>query len=128
MLGHDKLFKILRKLAKQDKWYIVYMQSKELGNLRLFANDTDFTFMQLLFLNYLSFYSSLFFDISMGDVSQIVLENDIYEDSYNLYRNEKRLKQNDKAETKAPKEAPKNNFEEQVLAKRTEWLLRRPKK
>ena len=58
---------IIRELAKNNYWQTIYSQSKE-TSLQLFKNRTEFTYIQITFLNYLSFYSSLFLDVAMGEV------------------------------------------------------------
>ncbi len=82
---------IIRELAKNNYWQTIYSQAKE-TSLQIFKNRTEFTFIQIAFLNYLGFYSSLFLDVTMGEVEEIVLDNDIYEDSYMYFKRKSRLK------------------------------------
>lgn len=79
---------LIRKLAKSNYWQTIYSSSKELG-FRLFKNDFDFTYIQMLFLRYLNFYYSLYVEIDMGEVKEIVLTDDIYEDAYMFAKNKK---------------------------------------
>lgn len=83
-----QLTEYIRKLAKSDYYQSLYSIGKEM-NLQLFNNKTDFTQLQMMFLKYINFYSNLFADIALGDVDELVLENDIYEDSYMMYKNKK---------------------------------------
>ena len=78
---------IIRKLAKEIKSLNLFSASKEINGIKLFHNDTDLSKIQELFISYLYFYYNLNMDISMEKVSKKVLENEIYEDSYSLYRN-----------------------------------------
>ena len=107
----------LRKLAKSDYWQSIYSLSKE-HTIKLFFNDNDFSEIQFDFLKYLNFYSSLFTDIALGEVNELVLENTIYEDSYMLYKN--------KADKK---KLPRGNYQENnVLANNTvQWIFKKPK-
>ena len=84
----DVIEKIVRELAKSHYWQTVYNNAKELG-LKLFKNDTDFTSLQIMFLNYLNFYGVINMDIALNEVSDKVLDNFIYEDAYMYYRTKK---------------------------------------
>jgi hypothetical protein len=84
---------ILRSLAKNNYWQTLYSLSKE-GSLRVFYNDTDLSDLQFSFLKYLNFYSSLFFDVAMGDITDDVFKDEIYEDSYLMHKNKKDKKNN----------------------------------
>jgi len=70
-----------RKLAKSSYWQNMYSAAKEL-NMSLFKNNTDLTQIQSLFLSFLSFHYTIKFDIALGEVNPVVLENPIYEDAY----------------------------------------------
>lgn len=83
------ILKILRKMAKDNYWQILYQHTKE-GNLSLFKNNYDLTSLQIKFLNDLSMFNIILLDISMGDVDDIVLMDDIYIDAYMYYRRKKR--------------------------------------
>ena len=88
----DELPGIIRKLAKQPYWQSVFSLAKEsIGGTQILQNTRDFTYYQMMFINDLSFYSSLYYDIAMGEVSDSVLDNVIYEDAWYYYRTEKRL-------------------------------------
>lgn len=84
--------KIIRELAKSNYWQTIYSQAKE-TSLQMFKNRTEFTYIQVTFLNHLGFYSSLFLDIAMGEVEEIVLDNEIYEDSYMYFKRKSRFKE-----------------------------------
>jgi hypothetical protein len=98
-----------RKLAKTNNYQLLFSMSKEYG-FRLFENARDFSYIQKLFINYLSFYSALNFDVSLGDVQEIVLDNEIYEDSYMYYKNIKKNKEKEKKQVNNPINA-------------TQWIL-----
>jgi|WetSurSiteA1Bulk_404760.scaffolds.fasta_scaffold01837_6 hypothetical protein len=125
LISHDKLFSLLHKLAKSNYWQTVYSQAKEISGLNLFKNNLDFTYLQLQFLAELSFCSSLYIDVMMGDVSEKVLENEIYSDSYAHYKNQQRKK--------SKKESKSDNFtkstsqlKEEVINK-NQWVFTKVK-
>lgn len=98
IFSFDELESIIRTLSKQNYWQSNYTMVKEgFSGVRLLYNDTDFTYYQMMFLSQLSFYSSLYYDIAMGEVSDRVFENSIYEDAYYHYRTEKRLNKTKRA-------------------------------
>lgn len=86
------LYKLLRKLAKSQKYQTIYGQCKESG-VSLFKNKADYTEFQLGFLQYLSFYASLHMDIYLNEVDEIVLDNEVYEDAYYHYKNKVKSKE-----------------------------------
>ncbi len=85
MLTHLDVIKTVRELAKGSYYQAVYKQAKEI-NIKLFENDTEFTDIQIHFMTFLSFYSNLYTDCAMGEVSELVLEDDIYADAYFAYK------------------------------------------
>jgi len=93
---------ILRSLAKSTKYQVIFNASKEIG-LKIFKNDTDFTALQILFLQFLFFYNSLYMDVAMDDVDEMVLEKFLYEDCYSLYKNKKKEKKDTVSEQKKDK-------------------------
>ncbi len=101
----DYLPGILRKIAKKDYWQTVYTMAKDyVGGTKLLLNDRDYTYYQMMFLGNLAFYSSLYYDIAMGEVSDRVMQDEIYEDAYHHYRNEKRLAKTKRADLFMDKE------------------------
>lgn len=98
---------LIRKLAKSNYYQSLFSYSKENG-VKLFKNDMELTEIQIMFLRYLSFYSSIFMDLALGDIDNRVLENDIYEDAYVMYRN-KNMTNKEKKEDSTEK--PKGNIQ-----------------
>jgi hypothetical protein len=78
---------VLRKIAKTDYYQMMY-STRDAG-FKIFENNIDLTFLQVFFLNYVIFYHNLYTDIALGEVSDLVLKDIIYEDSYTLFRNKK---------------------------------------
>ena len=80
---------LIRKLAKSAKHQNIFLASKEINGITLFRNNTDLSKMQEIYLSYLYFYYNLFSDIANDKVSKKVLDNNIYEDAYNIYKSKK---------------------------------------
>jgi hypothetical protein len=78
----------LQTLARSNNAQTIYRHAKEIGTLRLFNNDTDFSHIQILYLYYLSLYESLYTDLSMGEefISQEVIEDSLRVEAYLLYK------------------------------------------
>lgn len=104
----------IRILAKDSNNQTIYSAGKE-GNFNLFKNTYDYTYFQIVFLRYLNFYNSLNLDIALKEVDEIVLQNEIFEDSYFYY------KQNKKDEKKVPQN--KNDKNKEVVGG-FNWLFK----
>jgi hypothetical protein len=87
---------LLRKLAKRRDMQNLFIACKEIASFRLFKNDTDLSQLQNIYLSYLFMYYNLNQDIGLKRVSEFVLNNEIYEDAYLLYRHEKGYEYNKK--------------------------------
>jgi len=99
MYIRDDALKKLRQLAKSNYYQNLYYHVREHG-FRLFHNEHDMTELQMFFLNYLDFYSTLHLDLAMGDIDEIVFDNEIFEDAYYAYRTKARKERNDKPQDK----------------------------
>ena len=115
----DEIVNLIRELAKSSYWQSIYSSAKEV-RLKIFENDIDLTEFQVLFLNYLAFYSSLNLDVSMGDVENFVLDNFIYEDAYMLYKREKKYKTDIDTKIGNNKSPDSNNS--------IQWVFKKPSK
>lgn len=114
---------VLRELAKNDYYQSLYSSCKELG-LQLFNNTTDLTRIQLWFLSYMSIYSVINMDIALGEISDRVMDNVIYEDAYMFYK--KRINAKEiKKKLDVPIIKPSKNTEQEV-APQSQWLFKRP--
>jgi hypothetical protein len=80
---------LMRKLAKSDRWQNIFSAAKEVNGITLFNNTKEFSQLQEFFLTYLYFYYNLLMDISIHKLSKKILENEIYEDAYALWKREK---------------------------------------
>ena len=120
----DVLVKRIRQLAKTTYWQTIYSYAKEL-HFPIYDNLTNFSEMQILMLNYMSFYSSLNLDIAIGDVSDIVLEDEIYEEAYMYYKqkvDKKKLADRPKAQTS------QKPFQKEEPSPQVNWVFKKPKK
>jgi hypothetical protein len=83
-----KDFNALRTLARSNYWQIVYSRSKEMAQVSLFENQTDFTPLQCAFFQWLEIYHSLEIDLASNKphISREVIEDDIRCDAYLRYR------------------------------------------
>ena len=94
-------FKILKKIARSNRWQVLYNRAKDLGTLRLFRNDMDLTKVQVWMLYLLEMFSSLYADLSMNEeyISEEVIKDDLRCEAYLLYRREKNKKDKHKKYT-----------------------------
>ena len=90
-MNQNNIYSCIRKLAKSSDAQNLYSHAKEL-HLQLFKNIVSFTQVQLLYLRYLNFYSSLYLEIYLQEVDELVLKDEIYEEAYMLFREQKKNK------------------------------------
>lgn len=116
----------LKKLAKSDYYQSLYNCAKEI-NVQLFKNVYDFSRLQLMFVSYLAYYSNIFMDIAIGDCSDRVLDNEIYEEAYSYYRRESLGKEAKKKfnSIKLPKQKKDDNT---VITPKSTWVFKRKRK
>ncbi len=119
----EDVVKYLRKLAKSGYYQTLYSNAKEI-HLKIFENDYNLTELQICFLHYLSFYSSLFVDYALGEVSELVFESQTYEDAYQTYKTSSRKKDNEPVI-----QNPANkNTKETINLESSTWIFKKPKK
>jgi len=111
-------YKYIRKLAKTSHYQTLFALSKEINGIQIFDNIKDFSDAQVDFLRYLNFYSSLLLDIALNEVDERVLEKELYEDSYMLYKNKK-----DKSKPQYV-QRPEDSKE----IRQSRWLFKQPPK
>lgn len=90
--------KALRKMANSSKWLSLYRYSKEIGNLKFFNNEQELTKLQMIFLNWIATYNSLYTDLASGEefISEDVINDDLRAEAYLLYRSKKYQKKENK--------------------------------
>lgn len=116
--------KTIRKLAKSNKFQTIYMMAKE-GSVPLFCNIGNYTNLQILLLNYLSFYNNIYTDVAMDYVIEEVLDNEIYEDAYMYYRNKSRTSDFVKNVSKAEEKRKEDKGNE---LNSFSWVMKKPSK
>jgi len=82
--------KDIRRLARSSYWQFLYSRAKEMGNnIKLFNNNRDFSFIQILFMRWLEIYHILYSDLRSGVnyLDEKIIKNDLRTDAYLLYRN-----------------------------------------
>jgi hypothetical protein len=97
--------RIIRKLARSRKWMLLYARSKEISGIKLFENEIDFTTLQILFLQYLELYNSLFIDLALKEenISIWVIDDDIRCDAYLYWKGVQRDKERDNIQSNIPR-------------------------
>lgn len=79
----------IRKLAKTSKYQNLFFLAKELKNIQIFANLGDFSQLQDMLFSYLYMYDALNQDIAIKKVTKKILDSEIFEDAYLLWKKEK---------------------------------------
>jgi len=82
----------LRKLAKSSYWQTLFASSKLLNGIELFENKTNFTKIQLDFINWLSYYNSLNYYLEDGSLPEWAYKKDIYIDAFMYYKRKQEKK------------------------------------
>jgi hypothetical protein len=113
----------VRELAKGDDYQNIYILSKDMGSIKIFENCRDFTYIQNVFLRYLNFYYNLYSDIAMGEVGEIVLENNLYSDAYVMWKAVKDKEKYKDLMKDKPKGNSKEILEEKSLHTST-WIFK----
>ena len=93
---YDKLMDLAKLVRIQN----LFIAAKELHGIRIFKNSIDFSNIQNIFLSYLYNVDSINRDIVVEKISEHVLDDRIYWDSYLIYKRKNRNK-NDKNDKKS---------------------------
>lgn len=84
--------KQIRKIARSNKWQVLYRASKECGSISLFKNTSNYSGIQIRFLYWLSVYDMLYSELARHEdvyLTEAVIEDDGRTDAYLIYRNKK---------------------------------------
>lgn len=94
-------------LAKSYYWQTIYSRSKEIGTIQIFKNNSDFTQIQLRFLQELEMFDILFTDLFLQEIniSNEVINDPIRREAYLLWKR-KVKNSKDKKERVRDKEQP----------------------
>lgn len=82
----------LRKMAKDSYYQNIYKASEKCYGIKVFANDMNFSGLQVRFLYWLSTYDVLYTELATHEdelLTSAVLEDDDRTDAYLIYRNKK---------------------------------------
>lgn len=123
-MEEQDIFNKVRKLAKTNKYQMRYALAKEL-HFKLFENESDWSNLQMVFLNNLIFYSNLYMDIALKEVDEIVTTNEIYEDAWMYYKHNKKPKEEVKSDNTLPKQ---QQTRETKTGETFHWVFKRPNK
>ena len=82
----------IRTLANSNHWQTIYARCKEIGSLQLFDNRVDLSKFQLILLQWMEIYNSLYMDLSTKQdfISEDVIKDEIRTDAYLYYRKKRR--------------------------------------
>ena len=86
-------------LAKSVRYQNLFLASKEINGIKLFRNNMELSNIQSVFLSWLYNFDSIGRDIIMDKISEHVLDNSIYWNSYLLWRR-KNIKKTDMKDNK----------------------------
>lgn len=100
----------LRRLARSSHWITLYNRSKEIGSIKLFNNDSDYSSLQVNFLRWLELMSGLYMDIALGEefISEQVIEDEIRTNAYLFYKSKKR--EEEKLKKNQPQGSERNSI------------------
>jgi len=87
---------LLRKIARSNRYQLLYNRSKDIGSISLFNNKSELSKIQIRFLYYLELYSGLYSNLATKEplISEDVIKDDIRVDAYFVYkRRTKHLKE-----------------------------------
>lgn len=90
----NTIYSKLRNLAKSVRAQNLFIAVKELQGVQLFRNNFDFSKLQEIYLSFLYMYDTINRDIIVDKISEKVLDCELYEDAYMLWRR----KNNNKSE------------------------------
>jgi hypothetical protein len=96
----ENIWKNLRDFAKSNKAQNLFVATKEISSIHLFKNSIDFSKLQEIFLNYLYIYDGIMKDIITERISKHVLDDEIYEDAYTLWKREKKYQEKEPQDNK----------------------------
>lgn len=100
----NNIYTNLRSLAKSVRAQNFFAAVKEINGLYLFHNKFDFSKIQEIYLSYLYNYDSINKDIILEKISKHVLDSEIYEDSYLLWKRKNINKKQDEKDNNKKRE------------------------
>jgi len=101
------IYSEIRLLAKSVRSQNLFTAAKEISSLQLFRNKFDLSAIQELYISYLYIYENINRDIIIDKISSHVLDCELFEDSYLLWKR-KNKKSDKKQESKNEPEKAKD--------------------
>jgi hypothetical protein len=80
---------IIRQLARSQYWQNIYVSAKEIGSIKIFDNDNNYSGLQSLFLYWLRVYDLLYSELIQKEwkyLDEEVINNDIRCDAFLYWR------------------------------------------
>lgn len=114
----------VRDLAKSYRYQAITSGGDNLSIL--FTNKSDYTYLQVIFISYIKFFSAIMNDIATEDLDELVLTERIYQDAYMYWRSKRKLKDiNDQMTKKVQKQSPSHNkIQREKEVKPFSWNLK----
>jgi hypothetical protein len=94
----ENIYSKLRNFSKSTKAQNLFVAAKELSSIQLFKNRFDFSKLQEIYLSYLYMYAAINRDILIDKISEKVMDCELYEDSYMLWKR-KNMNKTDKKDS-----------------------------
>jgi hypothetical protein len=94
----ENIYTKLKELAKSIRQQNLFVAAKDLGGIRIFKNTHDFSRLQGIYLSNLYNYDSIYRDLIIDKISELVLKDAIYEEAY-LYWRQKNIKKTKNKDT-----------------------------
>lgn len=124
----QEILKNIRKLARTSEYQTIYALAKEL-KIKIFDNDKDLSEPQILFLQHVNFYSGLMLDIYLGEITDIIFKDEIYEDAYVYHKKkEKERQKKSKGEKELNPTKQNPNMKNKVNYVKDRWVFTTPKR
>jgi len=95
------IYQSIANLAKSTKYQNLFLAAKEINGVNLFNNNLDFSKIQELFLCYLYNFDIINKDIITDKISKHVLDDEIYWESYMLWRKDFKYKKGKQQDSKS---------------------------
>lgn len=110
-------FAIIKRLARKVENQNLYTRAKEINGIKLFRNDFDFSFVQIMYLSWLETYHSMYFDLALNkpNISEEVIKDDLRTEAYLFWKSKNKDNEEGIKKTKdLPPEVPKMIFSKKV--------------
>jgi len=71
-----------------NRYQLLYLKAKDLNGIKLFKNEMEFSWIQIIFLMWLEIYHNLYQELATGTdyLTKAVIIDDMRCDAYLLYR------------------------------------------